>query len=821
MKNRILLQTGLFIVAIFAISGCGGLRNDVAGNVDSANLQPAVTAGKAILRGTIYSPLDVSAAKQAGRSTAVPMLRNTRVPNAPVTLMRMDKTGDMAPAGPQFITTTNTKGEYEIPSVPIEDNLVVVASAEVTVDGQKKTLKLQTVVSVTEEDAAAGMIQEVDADVASTFCVNALQEIVKTVNNGKSPEAMVAPAELPREKITEIKTQIDKALADDQESGNPQVDIIASVMGSSAEVAAQFANLTGSETGASIKGSMDSVSTKGNLRVMTQTMPSGTFEPAQAAMLGNVTVVVTAGDIARTAVTDAAGTAFFDNIDADTTLNIVATLKGYRMATTQTTITEAARTKTLKIILPPVSTNQAPVAKAGPDRNVLQKALVTLSGVESFDPDGDAITYSWTWVKGPAQITLNSPSSATTTFTADVFGKYTFQLIVSDGSLASATDEVIVNVTSVACFTDVDCDDSDTHTLDVCVSPGIAEAACTHAAIACLSQADCDDSNEHTLDTCASAGATDSSCIHADIICLSDADCNDSNPATLDTCSNAATVASSCSYETYCGNNFVEQGEECDDGANASGDGCSAACKAEAPYYWITIPAGDFVMGCADGDTQCASFEKPKHTVTLSAYQIMKHAVTNAQYKDCVDNGPCPAPGNTASATRPSYFGNPVYDNYPVIFTDQVRANAFCNWIGGRIPTDAEWEKAARGPYPREPKYPWGDDPVSCTLSNYDACTGDTDPVDSHAPGASYYGLLNMSGNVWETTSDWLSATYYATGGPPWVDPQGPAAPDTPNVTSVRGGCFSRAASYQRNSQFATSPVAGTGGNYSGFRCVR
>jgi len=195
-----------------------------------------------------------------------------------------------------------------------------------------------------------------------------------------------------------------------------------------------------------------------------------------------------------------------------------------------------------------------------------------------------------------------------------------------------------------------------------------------------------------------------------------------------------------------------------------------------ATNLWKTIPAGDFVMGCADADGSCNADESPKHTVTLSEYKIQKYEVTNAQYAACVTAAVCTAPSSSDSQTRSPYYGNATYDNYPVIYVNWTQAGEYCAWIGGRLPTEAEWEKAARGVYPAEPIYPWGDTAPDCTLANYSGCTGDTDEVGSHPTGASTYGVMDLEGNVFEWVNDWYASDYYTTGGPPWNDPQGPGS---------------------------------------------
>ncbi|MBK8782163.1 MAG: SUMF1/EgtB/PvdO family nonheme iron enzyme [Anaerolineales bacterium] len=117
----------------------------------------------------------------------------------------------------------------------------------------------------------------------------------------------------------------------------------------------------------------------------------------------------------------------------------------------------------------------------------------------------------------------------------------------------------------------------------------------------------------------------------------------------------------------------------------------------------VYVPAGEFTMGSDDSDA-------PIHTVYLDAFWIDQTEVTNKQYKACVDAGTCEPPSNTSSDTHPSYYGNPEFDNYPVIYVNWDKANRYCKvWTGtgGSLPTEAQWEKAARGTDART--YPWGE----------------------------------------------------------------------------------------------------------------
>jgi formylglycine-generating enzyme required for sulfatase activity len=241
------------------------------------------------------------------------------------------------------------------------------------------------------------------------------------------------------------------------------------------------------------------------------------------------------------------------------------------------------------------------------------------------------------------------------------------------------------------------------------------------------------------------------------------------------------------------------------DGLASDADGGSFACSSSAqPGDMVTVPAGDFAMGCGANDTQCRDDEKPQHVVTLQAFEIDRTEVTQDQYAACVRAKACNAPVCAWDCTK---------TDYPAVCVEWAQAKAYCAWASKRLPTEAEWEKAARGTDGRI--YPWGNDAPDCTHVNMSSCGAHAEPVGMLPAGASPYGALDMAGNVVEFVADWYDPAFYTTS--PQNQPTGPA---TGTRYVGRGGGYKSEPVWQRASSRDWYDLSDTS-EPLGFRCAR
>ena len=216
----------------------------------------------------------------------------------------------------------------------------------------------------------------------------------------------------------------------------------------------------------------------------------------------------------------------------------------------------------------------------------------------------------------------------------------------------------------------------------------------------------------------------------------------------------------------------------------------------------VAVPAGSFTMGHGGVDN-------PEHKVNLADFWIYRTKVTNGQYAYCAAAGQCTP--LISQKDNPTY-GDPLHASDPMVGVDYSQAEAYCSFVNARLPTEAEWEKTARGPDANI--YPWGNGAPGCDLLNYLSCVGNTTPVNTYPKGRSYYSAFDTEGNAFEWVADWYKADYYVSGPPD--DPKGP---DTGNEHSVRSSAFNSGQNQtQAFNRFFSRPEDHR--NNLGFRCV-
>ncbi len=227
------------------------------------------------------------------------------------------------------------------------------------------------------------------------------------------------------------------------------------------------------------------------------------------------------------------------------------------------------------------------------------------------------------------------------------------------------------------------------------------------------------------------------------------------------------------------------------------------------PENMVMVPKGEFSMGSKEHQ------DEHPHNVVLDAYYIDKYEVSNTEYK-----GFMKATGHAA----PAYWDDPRLSKpeQPVVGVNWYDGSAFCEWKGKRLPTEAEWERAAKGPEGNG-HYPWGHE-LDDTKANYGQNVGKTTAVDSYPAGVSGYGAYNMSGNVFEWVSDWYDPTYFKSS--PALNPQGPATglnfANQGPVKVLKGGSWlAPSSSLHTSHRFWNQPENNSYGVGLGFRCAK
>lgn len=278
-----------------------------------------------------------------------------------------------------------------------------------------------------------------------------------------------------------------------------------------------------------------------------------------------------------------------------------------------------------------------------------------------------------------------------------------------------------------------------------------------------------------------------------------------------------------------CGNGVAEADELCDGeqlgeesceslgyvpGTLTCSDECTFEVSECRPPRMVLVPGGEFEMGSA-----LRPDEQPVRLVTVDPFYMDEFEVTVADYTACVDGGPCLAP----TAKSPSCnFAMPGRDLHPINCINRAEARVYCEWVNGAVkhlPTEAQWEKAARTDDART--YPWGNVPApDCTLAVMDdgglGCgAGSTWEVGSRPAGASAYGGLDMAGNVWEWVDDWYSPTYDPT------DLDNPTGSPMGTLGTLRGGGWYHAGFENFAVTYRHEIEVDSADQFIGFRCAQ
>lgn len=237
-------------------------------------------------------------------------------------------------------------------------------------------------------------------------------------------------------------------------------------------------------------------------------------------------------------------------------------------------------------------------------------------------------------------------------------------------------------------------------------------------------------------------------------------------------------------------------------------------CFADVPTDMAFVEGGYAVMGAEYGDLNADENAKPIHLVFLDGFYMDKYEVSNQDYAKCVAAGDCKAPRNNDSKTREEYYTNPDFARFPVVNVTWQDAADYCEYMGKRLPTEAEWERGARGGEDGR-TYPWGFGLPREYNVNVTKVPGDTELPNSYARGISIYGIADTIGNVSEWTADWYSDTAYEES-----EIEFPKGPETGTEKTVRGDSFETPLSSMNvMNRYSKDPNA-----YSydlGFRCVK
>ena len=437
------------------------------------------------------------------------------------------------------------------------------------------------------------------------------------------------------------------------------------------------------------------------------------------------------------------------------------------------------------------SGNHRPIAEAGPADLRATSNQIILDGSGSSDPDVADIpdlTYLWEAASAPETVEFVDATARETSFTALASGSYTIRLTVSDGEL-SASDSVRIEVPPSVVDTN----------LPPVADAGLDQQVQVGSPVTLNGSASADPDGEDAL--------------------LSFQWSLGNSPVSVALSDPAAVQPTFTPPEPgdYIFGLVVHDGRAPSVQAIVTITVLTQAF--EEQLGMIQIPAGIFTMGTNAG----LGDDDPEHQVEMGVYWIDKYEVTAAEYQACVDAGDCEPAGIGGQCNS----GNGGRSDHPSNCVTWEQARVFCGEGGKRLPTEAEWEKAARGTDGR--RFPWGDTPTpNGGLLNYQSILGETTPVGTYPDGASFYGAHDMSGNVMEWTADryWRDYYQYRVDNNLLIDPPGPEESVVPegvkDFRAARGSSFRTGTGDQAlTTTVRIAQPAASSADEIGFRCAR
>lgn len=351
-------QRGIYLLLTLCLAalaaGCGGSGQNIG---SSGSLPPASVVGRANVTGAVFAPPGVDVSGAARAAAQGNSWKASAVANAEVALYTMDADGNLIPLGDQYNTLTDADGNFTLYYVPPVSNVIAVGTKNVKVGGQTKKLKVSKFLSITQNDVVTGSLDGGDVDAAATLAVAAMQDILETLNASLPPNQRLTGADLPTETLAGILAEIETALAADQASANPTVDLLELTThglnspNSAASQAAstQLDNLLASPTGSTLSTLITNAANLASLRV--------TVLNASGAAIAGASVSLTVSGATTNKTADAYGQAFFGGLTPGAAATISASASGYSPASASATVPAAGKVTDVSITLTAIDTS--------------------------------------------------------------------------------------------------------------------------------------------------------------------------------------------------------------------------------------------------------------------------------------------------------------------------------------------------------------------------------------------------------------------------------------------------------------------------------